>query len=73
LRQARLVETRRDGQRIWYRLADAEVAGFLVALQALGRQRYAEVREVVQSYLERRTAWSLFLQGNFGAGSRQEM
>jgi rhodanese-related sulfurtransferase/DNA-binding transcriptional ArsR family regulator len=54
LRQARLVVTRRDGQRIWYRLADAEVAGFLVALQALGRQRYAEVREVVQSYLERR-------------------
>jgi rhodanese-related sulfurtransferase len=54
LRQARLVETRRDGQRIWYRLADAEVAAFLLALQALGRQRYAELREVVQSYLERR-------------------
>jgi rhodanese-related sulfurtransferase/DNA-binding MarR family transcriptional regulator len=54
LRQARLVETRRDGQRIWYRLADAEVGAFLLALQALGRQRYAEVREVVQSSLERR-------------------
>jgi rhodanese-related sulfurtransferase/DNA-binding transcriptional ArsR family regulator len=54
LRQARLVETRRDGQRIWYRLADAEVAEFLLALQALGRQRYGEVREVVDSYLERR-------------------
>jgi rhodanese-related sulfurtransferase len=54
LRQARLVETRREGQRIWYRLANAEVAGFLTALQALGRQRYAEVREVVDSYLERR-------------------
>jgi rhodanese-related sulfurtransferase/DNA-binding transcriptional ArsR family regulator len=54
LRQARLVETRRDSQRIWYRLADAEVAAFLLALQRLGRQRYGEVREVVQSYLERR-------------------
>lgn len=54
LRQAHLVETRRDGQRIWYRLADAGVAEFLLALQALGRQRYAEVREVVESYLDQR-------------------
>jgi rhodanese-related sulfurtransferase len=54
LRQARLVETRRDGQRIWYRLADEDVAGFLMALETLGRQRYAEVREVVDSYLDSR-------------------
>jgi rhodanese-related sulfurtransferase len=54
LRQARLVETRRDGQRVWYRLADEGVAGFLSALQRLGRQRYAEVREVAEAYLERR-------------------
>ena len=54
LRQARLVETRRDGTYIWYRVADEAVAAFLLALQALGRQRYAEVREVAQSYLERR-------------------
>ena len=56
LRQARLVETRRDGQRVWYRLADEDVAGFLMALETLGRQRYAEVREVVDSYLESRDA-----------------
>jgi rhodanese-related sulfurtransferase/DNA-binding transcriptional ArsR family regulator len=54
LRQARLVETRRDGQRIWYRLADEGVARFLLALEALGRHRYAEVREVVDSFLESR-------------------
>lgn len=54
LRQARLVETRRDGQRVWYRLADEHVAAFLAALQRLGRQRYAEVREVVEAYLDRR-------------------
>ena len=29
LRQARLVETRREGQRIWYRLADESVEAFL--------------------------------------------
>jgi rhodanese-related sulfurtransferase/DNA-binding transcriptional ArsR family regulator len=54
LRQARLVETRRDGQHVWYRLADEAVAAFLLALQALGRHRYAEVREIAESYLERR-------------------
>ncbi|MFL5495692.1 MAG: ArsR/SmtB family transcription factor [Gemmatimonadales bacterium] len=54
LRQARLVETRRDGTYVWYRLADEAVAAFLLALQALGRHRYAEIREVAESYLERR-------------------
>jgi rhodanese-related sulfurtransferase len=54
LRQARLVETRRDGQRVWYRLADDGVAAFLASLQSLGRQRYAEVREVAEAYLDRR-------------------
>jgi rhodanese-related sulfurtransferase/DNA-binding transcriptional ArsR family regulator len=54
LRQARLVDTRRDGTYIWYRLADEDVAAFVLALQALGRHRYAEVREVAESYLERR-------------------
>lgn len=54
LRQARLVETRRDGTYVWYRLADEGVAAFLLALEALGRHRYAEVRAVAESYLERR-------------------
>ena len=54
LRQARLVETRRDGTYVWYRLADKAVAKFFLALQALGRHRYAEVREVAESYLEHR-------------------
>jgi rhodanese-related sulfurtransferase/DNA-binding transcriptional ArsR family regulator len=53
LRMARLVETRREGQRVWYRLADEAVATFLASLQALGRQRYAEVREMANAYLER--------------------
>jgi rhodanese-related sulfurtransferase len=56
LRQARLVEPRREGQHVWYRLADDAVAAFLAALQALGRQRYAEVREMAEAYLERRDA-----------------
>ena len=35
-------------------LLTRRVAAFLLALQALGRHRYAEVREVAESYLERR-------------------
>jgi rhodanese-related sulfurtransferase len=54
LRQAHLVEPRREGQHVWYRLADDAVAAFLAALQALGRQRYAEVREMADAYLEGR-------------------
>jgi rhodanese-related sulfurtransferase len=54
LRQARLVESRRDGTYVRYRLADEAVATFLLGLQALGRHRYAEIREVAESYLERR-------------------
>lgn len=54
LRQARLVETRREGQWVWYRLADEAVATFLLSLQALGHQRYAEIRETTELYLERR-------------------
>ena len=54
LRHARLVETRREGTNVWYRIADHSVAAFLLALQSLGRERYAEVREIAESYLERR-------------------
>src|SRR5919197_6600941 len=54
LRQARLVETRRDGPRVFYRLADDEVFRFLRALQALGRSRLAEVEQVARLYLDGR-------------------
>ena len=54
LRQAGLVDFRREGAYVHYRLADEYVAGFLLALEGLGRQRYSEVREVVDAHLERR-------------------
>lgn len=56
LRHARLVETRRDGPYIHYRLADEEVSRFLGALQALGRSRLAEVEQVTTLYLTSRDA-----------------
>jgi rhodanese-related sulfurtransferase len=50
LRQARLVETRKDGTRVLYRLANEAVFGFSVALRDLARSRLAEVGEVVRDY-----------------------
>lgn len=54
LRQARLVETRRQGTYIYYRLADDAVIRFLQSLQALGRSRLAEVEQITNLYLQRR-------------------
>jgi len=54
LRQARLVETRRDGPYVYYRLAAYEVARFLRHFQALASQRLAEVEQVTTLYLRRR-------------------
>ena len=50
LRQARLVETRRVGQRIFYRLAGDDVLALLTALRAVAHDRLAEVDVVVRAY-----------------------
>jgi rhodanese-related sulfurtransferase/DNA-binding transcriptional ArsR family regulator len=55
LREARLVEPRREGQQIYYRLAEAGVATFFLALRDLAERRLAEVREVSRQYLGGRT------------------
>lgn len=56
LRQARLVETRRDGTYVRYRLAGDDVFRFLRGLQDLGRNRLAEVERITNLYLEGRDA-----------------
>lgn len=56
LRQARLVETRREGTYVRYRLASDDVLRFLRGLQALGRQRLAEVEQVAALYIDDRDA-----------------
>jgi rhodanese-related sulfurtransferase/DNA-binding transcriptional ArsR family regulator len=54
LRQARLVETRREGTYVYYRLAGDDVLRFLRDLQALARNRLAEVERVASLYLDGR-------------------
>lgn len=56
LRQARLVETRRDGSYVRYRLADDGVVRLLRQIEALGRARLAEVAQVADLYLTHRDA-----------------
>ena len=56
LRQAQMVESRKDGTKVFYRLAGDEVAAFVVALRDLARGRLAEVDRIVQDYFVARDA-----------------
>ncbi|MCL4422461.1 MAG: metalloregulator ArsR/SmtB family transcription factor [Actinobacteria bacterium] len=49
MRQARLVETRREKTRVYYRAAGEEVCRFVSALAGLGRERLAEVEQILGS------------------------
>lgn len=52
LKQARLVETRREAQRIHYRLADESVVAALLALRQLAQERSLEAKQLVNEFLE---------------------
>ncbi|MEO3778476.1 metalloregulator ArsR/SmtB family transcription factor [Micromonospora sp. B11E3] len=51
LRSANLVVTRRQGNRIYYRLAGPEVSSLLSALQSCAEQRLADLREAIADLL----------------------
>ncbi|TVP54320.1 MAG: ArsR family transcriptional regulator [Gemmatimonadales bacterium] len=52
LRTASLVRTRRDGQQIYYRLANPSVRKLLRSLQDVAYENLAEVRELVSDFYE---------------------
>ena len=54
LRRSRLVETRKVGTRVYYRLADESVDRFLGALRELARGRLSEVDQIMRDYFEAR-------------------
>src|SRR5260221_8999078 len=55
LRRAALVEGRRDGKRVYYRLAGEEaVVGLLLALSRVGERNSAEIARVIASYFRAR-------------------
>lgn len=56
LRRAGLVEARKEATKVYYQLADDEVAALVVALRDLTRARVAEVERVVRDYFCTRDA-----------------
>lgn len=56
LSRARLIEARREGTRVYYRLSDPGVMRFLSDLRELARDRLAEVEQVARDYFEARDA-----------------
>jgi len=54
LRRARLVETRRAGTYVYYRLADERVFGLWQALRELGEARLAEIDRITEDFLQER-------------------
>ena len=54
LKQARLAESRREGVRIIYRLADDDVVQCWMNLQLLAEKRSSEIREVTRMFFEER-------------------
>jgi rhodanese-related sulfurtransferase len=72
LRSARLVDSRRDGAYIYYRLADSAVWRLWAALRDLGQLRLTEITELVRSIyqnkegldlVDRPTLWRLAREG----------
>jgi rhodanese-related sulfurtransferase len=52
LKAARLVEARRDGKYVYYRLADQSVADFWITLRTFGHQRITEIRKITQEAMD---------------------
>lgn len=54
LYQAKLVESQKEGVQVYYRLASSEVAEFFQSMQLLGKNRFAEIEQIVKDYLQDR-------------------
>ena len=54
LRSARLVASRREGLFVYYRLADDKVLRLWQVIREVGEARYAEIEQVVRTYLKER-------------------
>ncbi len=54
MRRVGLVAARKDGTRVFYRVADGTVQLFLSALQSVARSRLAEVEQAIRLYFDAR-------------------
>ncbi len=63
LREARLVEARKEGLRVFYRLAGPDVFDLLVMLRRVGERRLAEVDRLIQVYITARDSLTALSRG----------
>jgi len=56
LKNARLVDSRREGVHIFYRLADDDVLNCWLKLRSLAEKRSSEIREITRMFFEQRDA-----------------
>lgn len=54
LKQTRLVQSRREGVRIFYRLADEDVLSCWINIRTMAEKRSAEIKEVARIFFEER-------------------
>lgn len=52
LKSTRLVESRRDGRFIYYKVADSDVVKVLVSLRQLAEKRLSGIQETLRSYMQ---------------------
>ncbi len=74
LRSARLVESRRDGKHVYYRIADGMIADYWLTTRAMAERRFAEIERTVKSYVnERDTLLTLDRQALLGKARKGEV
>src|SRR5262249_38790225 len=74
LRRAWLVETRRDGKRVLYRLAgETEIIGLLQALTVVGERNVAEIGRVMATYFRARDAMEPISRNELVARLRDDL
>ncbi len=56
LRQAGLVTSRKEGQRVFYRINSEDVLSLLTALRSVAQHNLAETQQLIQNYLNHRDA-----------------
>ena len=72
LKQAQLVETRREGNRVYYRLAGLSVYKAWKALRDLGIERIAEIERLMQQFRESRQSLETLSSDQLAEKMKQE-
>ena len=74
LYSARLVDSRRDGKRVYYHIADATVVEYWMTTRTMAERRFAEIERAVTSYFnERETMVTIDRQVLLGKARKGEV